>query len=65
MSTRLCSARRLLTRLHQDDSGQDTIEYAMLAFLLALAAVVGERAVASSVNTVFITIGSKMSVQGV
>jgi|GEM_PF-883126 len=65
MSACLCSARRLFTRLHQDDSGQDTIEYALLAFLIGLAAVIGERVIANSVNTVFIALGNKMSVPGV
>jgi pilus assembly protein Flp/PilA len=65
MPSCLTSVGRLLVRLHSDDSGQDTIEYAMLALLLALAAVIGERTIASSVNTVFITIGNKMSVPGV
>ncbi|HEV2492109.1 MAG TPA: Flp family type IVb pilin [Terriglobia bacterium] len=61
----LNSVGRLLAQLHEEDSGQDTIEYAMLALLLALAAVIGERAIANSVNTVFIALGNKMSVPGV
>lgn len=65
MSARLNFARGLLAQLHHEDSGQDTVEYALLAFLIGLAAVVGERTIASSVNTVFITLGNKMSVPGV
>jgi pilus assembly protein Flp/PilA len=61
----LASVGQLLARLHADDSGQDTVEYALLASLISLAAVIGERAIASSINTVFIALGTKMSVKGV
>lgn len=56
--------RRIRTRLAQfsrDESGQDLIEYALLAALIALAAVVGMNTVASDINNAFVTIGSKLS----
>ena len=53
--------RQLFTRLHQEDSGQDLIEYALLAALIALAATVGMSTVASDINNAFVEIGSKLS----
>ena len=52
---------RVLTTLHRDDSGQDLIEYALLAALIALAATVGMSTVASDINNAFVKIGSKLS----
>lgn len=59
---RLQQIRQLFTRLHQEDSGQDLIEYALLAALIALAATVGMSTVASDINNAFVKIGSKLSV---
>lgn len=58
---RLQQIRQLFTRLHQEDSGQDLIEYALLAALIALAATVGMSTVASDINNAFVKIGSKLS----
>ena len=58
---RLQQIRQLFTRLHQEDSGQDLIEYALLAALIALAATVGMSTVASNINNAFVKIGSKLS----
>lgn len=52
---------QLLARLHREDSGQDLIEYALLAALIALAATVGMSTVASDINNAFVKIGSKLS----
>ncbi|HLW78660.1 MAG TPA: Flp family type IVb pilin [Terriglobia bacterium] len=57
--------RQLLSNLHRDESAQDTVEYGLLGCLMALAVIVGEEAVASSINTVFISLGNKMNVPGV
>jgi pilus assembly protein Flp/PilA len=54
--------KRVLATLHQEESGQDLIEYALLAALIALAATVGMSAVASNINNAFAKIGSKLSV---
>lgn len=65
MADRLSTFRLLLTRLHTDESAQDTVEYGLLGCLLALACIVGEQTVAQSINTVFIAVGNKMNVPGV
>lgn len=58
---KLHEIRQLLSRLHREESGQDLIEYALLAALIALAATVGMSTVASDINNAFIKIGSKLS----
>lgn len=45
----------------KDESGQDLIEYALLASLIALAATVGMKTIASDINAVFLRIGSELS----
>lgn len=54
--------RKVLASLHREESGQDLIEYALLAALIALAATVGMSTVASDINNAFTKIGSKLSV---
>ena len=39
-----------LKKLWRDESGQDLIEYALIAALLALAAVVGMKSLATAIN---------------
>ncbi len=53
--------RQVLLCLHRDEAGQDLIEYALLAALIALAAVFGMSTVASDINNAFTKIGSKLS----
>lgn len=50
-----------LIELHRGDSGQDLIEYALIAALIALAATVGMGSVAKAINTAFSSIGSKLT----
>ena len=50
-----------LLALHREDSGQDLIEYALIAALIALAAVFGMGSVANAINSAFISIGSKLN----
>ena len=52
--------REVLKNLHRDESGQDLIEYALLAALIALAATAGMNVVASDINNAFSKIGSKL-----
>jgi pilus assembly protein Flp/PilA len=52
---------RTLQALHNDESGQDLIEYALIAALIALAATVGMSALAGNINTAFSTIGSRLN----
>jgi pilus assembly protein Flp/PilA len=49
------------TRLVRDESGQDLIEYALLAALLGLASIVSIKGVATSVNSAFNSISSKLT----
>jgi pilus assembly protein Flp/PilA len=50
-----------LAALHREDSGQDLIEYALIAALIALAAVVGMGALANGINSAFEGIASKLT----
>lgn len=52
---------RILLELHRDERGQDLIEYALVAALIAFAAVAGMNYVAASINNAFSTIGNKLS----
>lgn len=51
----------MLRGLHNDESGQDLIEYALVAALVGFAAVAGMNALALKINQAFSTIGSKLS----
>ena len=52
---------RILVALHHDESGQDLIEYALVAALIAFAAIAGMNYVASEINNAFSKIGNKLS----
>jgi len=43
----------MLKRFHKEESGQDLIEYALIALLIAVAATVAMGSVATGINTVF------------
>jgi len=51
----------LVQKLHQDESGQDLIEYALVAALIAFAAVAAMQGLAGSINSAFSKIGSKLT----
>jgi len=51
----------LFKHLHQDESGQDLIEYALVAALIAFAAVTAMNSLAGSINSAFSKIGSKLT----
>jgi pilus assembly protein Flp/PilA len=53
--------REILSTLHRDESGQDLIEYTLVAALIALAAVAGLPIIASAISSAFSRIGSKLS----
>jgi pilus assembly protein Flp/PilA len=53
--------KNFLLKLHQDESGQDLIEYALVAALIAFAAVAAMQTLASQINNAFSTIGSKLT----
>jgi pilus assembly protein Flp/PilA len=50
----------ILRTLHNDESGQDLIEYALLAALIALGAVATMQSVGTSINTVFTSINTDL-----
>jgi len=50
----------MLRGLHEDESGQDLIEYALVAALIAFAAVAAMQTLATQINAAFSTIGSKL-----
>ena len=52
---------RVFVALHRDESGQDLIEYALVAALIAFAAIAGMNYVASEINNAFSKIGNKLS----
>jgi len=47
-------------RIWTDQSGQDLIEYALVAALIAFAAVAGMQSVAQNINSAFSAVGSKI-----
>ncbi len=46
---------------HREESGQDLIEYALVAALIAFAAIAGMNFVASQINVAFSKIGNKLT----
>jgi pilus assembly protein Flp/PilA len=50
----------ILRNLLRDESGQDLIEYALVAALVALAAIVGLNGLSSKINSEFTKIGSSL-----
>ena len=48
-------------QLFREDNGQDLIEYALVAALIALAATAGMNIVASDISTAFTNIGTKLT----
>ena len=51
----------MLKNLHKEESGQDLIEYALIALLIALGAIVGMGHLASSINAEFSKVAGKLS----
>jgi pilus assembly protein Flp/PilA len=45
----------------REENGQDLIEYALVAALIALAATVGMSGLATKINAAFTTIGTKLT----
>jgi pilus assembly protein Flp/PilA len=61
MLERLLRVKQILGSLHREESGQDLVEYALLAVMIALAATAGMDSVGSNINVVFSKVGSKLS----
>ncbi len=60
MNKRIETAMNILAQLHREDAGQDLIEYALIAALIALAATLGMGNVAKAINDAFSSIGAKL-----
>ena len=52
---------KTMSRLHQDESGQGLVEYALILALVAFAAVVAMQTLAKDINNAFIGIGTLLS----
>ncbi len=52
--------RAAFETIHADESGQDLVEYALVAVIIALAATAGMGSVAKEVNTVFSKVANKI-----
>ena len=51
----------MFKNLVQDDSGQDLIEYALIAALIALGAIAAMNSLATGISTAFSTVSSDLS----
>ncbi len=51
---------RILCHLLRDESGQDLIEYALVAAIIALAAVAAMSTLANNITNAFSAVGSKL-----
>lgn len=57
----MTNLKKLLIRLAKDDSGQDLIEYALIAALLALGAAAGMKTLSTEIGTVFTNVTASLS----
>jgi pilus assembly protein Flp/PilA len=53
--------RRLFTKLLHDESGQDLIEYALIAALIGLGAAATLKSFAATITSVLTTVGSRLT----
>jgi pilus assembly protein Flp/PilA len=51
----------MLKNLHKEESGQDLIEYALIALIIALGALVGMGTLAASINNEFQKVAAKLT----
>jgi pilus assembly protein Flp/PilA len=51
----------MLKNLHKEESGQDLIEYGLIALIVALGALVGMGSLAKSINQVFSQVASQLT----
>jgi pilus assembly protein Flp/PilA len=57
-------ALQILRTLHNDESGQDLIEYALIAGLIALAAITTMSSLGTVINNAFSSISSSLNSAG-
>ena len=55
------TAKELFIRLVKEDSGQDLIEYALIAALLALGAVTGMKTLSNNIGNAFNSVGNSLT----
>jgi pilus assembly protein Flp/PilA len=53
--------KNLLHKLAKDESGQDLIEYALVAALVGLGAVASMKTLSSTISNAFTTVGTNLS----
>ena len=51
----------MLKNLHKEESGQDLIEYALVAIIIALGAVAAMGTLSTKINSEFTNIGAKLT----
>jgi pilus assembly protein Flp/PilA len=51
----------MLKNLHKEESGQDLIEYGLIALIVALGAIAGMGALAQSINGIFTSVAGTLS----
>lgn len=52
---------KMLKNLHKEESGQDLIEYALIAALIAVTLVAGLNGLATKIQTVFTNVGTALT----
>lgn len=57
----MSNLKDILVNLVRDESGQDLIEYALIAGLIALGATAAMNTLATAISTAFSTVGSKLN----
>ncbi len=57
----MMNLRELWIRLVKEESGQDLIEYALVAALIGLGAVAGMKTLANNIGNAFNSVGSTLS----
>jgi pilus assembly protein Flp/PilA len=57
----MMNVKELFVRLVQEDSGQDLIEYALVAALIALGALTGMKTLANDIGNAFNSVGSTLT----
>ncbi|MES2220534.1 MAG: Flp family type IVb pilin [Acidobacteriota bacterium] len=57
----MANLKALFIRLVQEDSGQDLIEYALVAALIALGALVGMKTLANDIGNAFNSVGTTLT----
>jgi Flp pilus assembly pilin Flp len=61
MQKGLARFRAEIARCHREEGGQDLVEYALVAVIIALAATAGMGAIAQEINTIFANLAKKIA----